>query len=87
MPRLMQNTETRMTRLTDRNIELADAASIEMFRTMTAEQKFQSMSRMHAFARRWVETAVREAHPNWSEADIRREIARRLSTGALDGPG
>lgn len=74
------------TRLTDRNIEWGDGASLEMFRSMTAEQKFQSMSRMHAFARRWVEAVVREAHPNWPEADIRQEMARRLSTESFDGP-
>jgi len=75
-----------MTRLTRRNIELADDDAMAMFRRMTPAQKLRVMSGMYASAYKWVDAAVRHQHPDWSEQQVRREVARRLSHGAIDGP-
>jgi hypothetical protein len=75
-----------MSRLTPRNIELADDDAIAMFRRMSFADKLRVMNSMYNSARKWVDASVRRQHPGWSEAQLRREIARRLSHGEIDGP-
>ena len=67
-----------MTRLTARNVELADAESIAAFRRMTDAQKVRTMSGMYESARRWVSSAVRQDHPDWPEDRRRAEVNRRM---------
>lgn len=67
-----------MKTLTERNIELADAQSINMFRNMTAAEKLRAVSDMHDSACRWVGNAVRHRHPDWTEAQVHQETGRRL---------
>jgi hypothetical protein len=61
-----------------RNVELMDAAMVPVLRRMTPEQRLASAHSMWRYARVRVETAVREDHPDWSDAQVSREILRRM---------
>ena len=66
-----------MTRLTPRNVELADDATIEMCRAMTGEQKRRASAALFRFALRRLTDHLRHHHPDWTDEQIRREIVRR----------
>lgn len=67
-----------MTRLTDRNIELADAASIEMFRNRTPEDRRRIASGMFDMAKARLTDHLRHRHPEWDEQTLQREVIKRI---------
>lgn len=67
-----------MTRLTDRSIELADEASIEMFRSRTSEERRQIASGMFDMAKARLIDHLRHRHPEWDEQTLHREVIQRI---------
>ena len=48
---------------------------IEAWRKMGADQRSQSGVALRAQVRRWKSAALRAQHPDWSEAQVLRELA------------
>ncbi len=68
-------------RLDDGQIEVLDAAMVRVLRAKSGPERLRMAHEM------WVLTRDRLAylrfrHPDWDEARVRREVARRLSGGA-----
>lgn len=55
----------------------ADARQTEIYRRMTPKQRMAVALGMHEQARALMDAGIRASHPHWSEAERRREIARR----------
>lgn len=55
----------------------ADARQVEIYRRMTPKQRVAVALGMHDQARALMDAGIRASHPHWSEAERRREIARR----------
>ena len=70
-------------KLEPRNIEVMDDQMAAVLRAKTGAQRLQIADRMFAFAREHVMARLRQEHPNWPEDQLRREVARRLSHGAV----
>jgi hypothetical protein len=62
-------------------IEVIDAATAAMYRAMTPAARVAIAARAHQTARALIAAGVRAQFPNWTEADVAREVARRLSGG------
>jgi hypothetical protein len=54
----------------------AEALQLELLRGMTGEQRVMVAWDMSLFGRELFETRIRTAHPDWMEAQIRREWLR-----------
>lgn len=67
-----------MTRLTDRNIELANEASIEMFRSRTPEERRRIASGMFDMAKARLVDHLRHRHPDWDAQTLHREGIKRI---------
>ena len=55
----------------------------EILRRKTPQERLAIVAGLWRFARRLVTASVRMMHPEWEEAEIRREVARRMSHGAV----
>jgi len=53
-----------------------EAARLEALRRMTPEQKLRAAFRLYASARELKGAAIRAAHPDWSDAEIKTEVRR-----------
>ena len=71
-----------MTRLTDRNIELADDDTIAMCRRMTGGEKRRQAGALFRMTRRLLATRLRKEHPEWDDAELTRQLFRRLHGGS-----
>jgi hypothetical protein len=60
-----------------------DAAMIEILRGKTGAERLSIASGMFASARRMLISHLRATHADWTEQQILREAARRLSHGAV----
>jgi hypothetical protein len=67
-----------------RRIEVIDDATAEMYRRMTPVERIKRGLAMGAFARKIIAAGVRAAHPAWSEAEVRKETARRFAGGHVE---
>jgi hypothetical protein len=67
-----------MTRLTDRNIELADEPMIRLSRTLTREQRRAMASGMFELAKQRLRDHLHSRHPDWDEQTLHRELVRRI---------
>jgi len=67
-----------MTRLTVRNIELADAASIEMFRRRKPEERRRIASGMFDMAKSRLIDHLRHRHPEWDEQRLHHAVIKRI---------
>jgi hypothetical protein len=65
-------------RLDDGQIEVMDPAMVEVQRRMTTWQRLAVGFGMWDYTRKRVTAAVRWQHPDWDEAAVQREIARRM---------
>lgn len=70
-------------RLDSGQIEVMDAAMIEILRGKTGAERLSIASGMFASARRMLISHLRATHADWTEQQILREAARRLSHGAV----
>lgn len=66
-----------------RHIELPDAEMVPFMRQLPLEQRFAMIGKMWAFARDTIDLNLRRDHPEWTEEQIKRETARRLSHGRV----
>jgi hypothetical protein len=65
------------------NIEVVDNVMAEVLRQKTPAQRLAIANGMWQSASRMITYVLREQHPRWTDAQIRRETARRLSHGAV----
>jgi hypothetical protein len=65
-----------------RRIEVIDDATAAMFRAMTPAQRVAATAQAHRTARALVAAGVRHQHPDWTDEQIAREVARRMRGGA-----
>lgn len=63
--------------------EILDDRMAEILRRKTPAERLEMAFAMWRFAQELVRDSVRASHPDWSEAKIRRETARRMSHGAV----
>lgn len=68
-------------------VELLDPRVVEILRKKTPQQRMTIAAGMWESARVMLRGAIRQAHPDWSEQAVNREIARRISHGAVDHVG
>lgn len=69
-------------------IEVIDDAMAEILRRKTDVERLQIGFRMWKTARVILKAAIRSEHPDWNDDQTNREIARRISHGAVhDGLG
>jgi hypothetical protein len=66
-----------------RHIEVLDDRMAEVLRQKTGAERLAIAFGLFSSARRMLISNLRAAHPDWSEAQINREAARRLSHGAV----
>jgi len=64
-------------------IEVIDWATARMHASKTPAQKVEMVSAAHRTARMLISAGVRHRHPDWTELQIAREVARRLSNGTV----
>jgi len=64
-------------------IEVIDDQMAEILRRKTGAERLQIAFGMFSSARRMLLAYLRSEHPDWSEEQINREAARRLSHGAV----
>lgn len=69
--------------LEPRNIEVMDDEMAAVLRAKTGAQRLQIADGLFAFARDHITARLRREYPDWSEQQVRREVARRLSHGAV----
>ena len=65
------------------NPEPLDPGMVEILRRKTGAERYAIASGMFAMARDIVTASVRNRHPNWTDEQVRREVAHRLSHGAV----
>ena len=63
--------------------EVIDDATAAMWRAKTGEDRLRIANRMFLFARRTIIADLRREHPDWDDAGLSREAARRLSGGSI----
>lgn len=63
--------------------EMMDDAMADILRRKSDAERLRIGARMWRSARVMLRGAIRMEHPDWSEEDINREIARRISHGAI----
>lgn len=69
-------------RLDDGQIEVVDEAVAAILRQKTPAERVAMTVACHRTMRKILEAAVRTRHPDWDEAHVHKEIARRISGGA-----
>ena len=70
-------------RLDKGQIELMDPAMAEIMRSKTPSERLAIADGMWRFAHELILNWLRSQHPDWDQAQIDREVARRLSHGAV----
>jgi hypothetical protein len=64
------------------SIEIVDEAVARILRTKTPADKLEMVFEANRTARLLIEGALRTWHPGWTDDEINREIARRMSGAA-----
>jgi hypothetical protein len=63
--------------------EASEEAAIEMLRRLTPEERLRTANGMWKAAQKMLLNLLAHEHPEWSEAHLEREVARRLSHGSV----
>lgn len=66
-----------------RRIEVMDEAMAEVLRRKTPAERIGIGFALWTSAQRMLRVHLASSHPDWDEARIHREVARRLSHGAV----
>ena len=66
-----------------RQIEVVDPEMADVLRKMTGAERLAVANRMFVFARDLLISHLGAQHPDWDDAHIQAETARRLSHGAV----
>jgi Rv0078B-related antitoxin len=64
-------------------IEIIDDVMVDVYRAKTPAERLAISNGMWRSARLIIDAALRTEHPDWPEEAIAREIARRMSHGAV----
>lgn len=64
-----------------RRIEVIDDRDAEILRQLGPERRLAMVSTLCAFARGIAEAAIRERFPEWSDAQVMKELVRRVAGG------
>lgn len=65
------------------DVEVIDDVMARVYAAKTGAERLAIASGMFASARRMILSHLRTEHPDWTEEQVRREAARRLSHGAI----
>jgi Rv0078B-related antitoxin len=63
--------------------EIMDDAMAEVYRAKTPAERLAIADGMWRFAQKMIDTILRDEHPDWTDEAIAREVARRMSHGAV----
>jgi 2-polyprenyl-6-methoxyphenol hydroxylase-like FAD-dependent oxidoreductase len=66
-----------------RAIEIVDDRVVEILRSKTPAERLAIADGMWSFARQMIRAIQAREHPDWSQGEIDREVARRMSHGAF----
>ncbi len=66
-----------------RNLELLDDAMAQVLREKTVAQRLAIGNSLWIYARDLMQSVLRQEHPEWSDEEIQRQVARRMSHGAV----
>ena len=66
-----------------RTFEFVDGAMADVLRQKSEAQRLAIAHQMWSHARRMLSAILRDEHPEWSALQIQREVAHRLSHGAV----
>ena len=69
--------------LDPRQIEVMDDAMAEVYRKKSIGERLRIANQMYLFARRMIGAQLAADHPEWTEAQLTRETARRISNGSV----
>ncbi len=64
-------------------IEMVDEAMAEVLRQKTEVERLAIANRMWVFACDLVRKLIVQEHPDWSEEEVQRQVARRMSHGTV----
>ncbi len=64
-------------------IEPPDPVMVEVLRKKTGVERLAITSGMFAMARDMLTASLRARHPDWPDDQVKREVAHRLSHGAI----
>ncbi|MCB1033225.1 MAG: hypothetical protein KDD47_05265 [Acidobacteria bacterium] len=70
-------------RIDPRQVEVVDDDMARVLRSKTGAERLTIAFGMFTSARRMLLSHLRASHPGWSHDEILREVARRLSHGAV----
>lgn len=70
-------------RLDPGQIEVVDDQMAAVLRTKTGAERLEIASRLYSSARRMLLFHLRTEHPDWTEEQLTREAAHRMSHGAV----
>ncbi len=68
-------------RLDDGQIEVLDDAMAELLRRKTPAERVAMISALHHTMRVVIQSTLRSRHPDWDDAAISQEVARRMTRG------
>ena len=63
--------------------EILDDRLAEILRRKSPAERLEMAFAMWRFGRGLVRDAVRASHPDWTDDEVRRETARRMSRGSV----
>jgi hypothetical protein len=66
-----------------RNIEVIDDQMAGVLRRLSGARRLEIASKMHASARTMIRSHITSQHPEWSDEQVIREVARRMLHGAF----
>lgn len=70
-------------RLDSKRIEVVDEKVAEILRTKTPSQRLKIAFDLWEMASRIITSHLKSGHPDWDQEKLAKEVARRLSHGAL----
>lgn len=70
-------------RLDGGQIEVMDAAMVDVYRRKTPAERIAICDGMWRFAEQVTRAGIRHQYPEWSHDQVEREAVRRLSHGAI----
>jgi Rv0078B-related antitoxin len=66
-----------------RGIHIVDDKLAELLRAKTEAERFAMIDRSWRFAHQMIQAMIIHEHPDWSDDQVRQEVARRMSHGAV----
>ena len=69
----------RIMRALPRTIEVVDDDMARILRAKTPAERLVMIDQLCLFARELAESGVRATHPDWSDEQVRKEVARRIA--------